>query len=794
MNEVSRHAPSWLRHFRRKRLLIPSTTLVLLLGSLAWPLPRQVTRQAPVHSVRVTDKFGQTLRIVGSDGRFKWVPLGDIDPAIIGALIATEDRSFYLHHGVSVSGIARAVRDNVRAGRVVSGASTITMQVARALRGSDRRRLSDKLLEAHLAVRLELHKPKEAILEEWLNRVSFGNRILGIGEAAEFYFGKSAEDLTLSEATLLVGLPQIPSRYNPLRHFDRALARRETVLRAAEREGVFTNDQVETIRRTVPTLASRQAVDFAAPHFVDAVRRSLGSEWANVVEVRTTVDPQLQHSVEELAKSHLRLVSPLGVSNVAAIVLDNHTGNVLAWLGSADYWDAQSLGQNDGVTALRQPGSSLKPFAYAAAFRRGLLRPESIIPDLPIQVPGAGGAFSPVNYDKKYHGPVSARTALASSYNVPAIRLAQLVTPEKILDDLHDVGFASLQRSARRYGVGLVLGNGEVTLLELARAYSSLARAGSIPDVRTVEWLLTVDGDTLLSPAPTSHQTVIDEGTAFLVTDILSDAEAREPAFGRGGPLELPFPAAAKTGTSKDYRDNVTVGYTPAHTVAVWAGNFDGSPMQRVSGISGAGPLMKAILLEIGSGGSFDVPREMAFATVCEGSGKLPGRFCRNTASRPVSRTQLPSDTCDIHVTIDYDLRTGRRATPDTPPSFRAAREFVALPEIYDEWMVEHGLERPPDSEVDNIALTILYPTDGTRYQIDPILREGWQRIALSAALSSNVTGAQWWIDGRQYQNVSDSVSWPLTAGTHRFELRGRVRDKTLHSQPVTVHVSSVQD
>ncbi|NNE34155.1 MAG: penicillin-binding protein 1C, partial [Rhodothermales bacterium] len=672
-------------------------------------------------------------------------------------------------------------------------------QVARALRNRRERNWIDKVVEAHLALRLELRLSKADILETWLNRVSFGNRLHGIQEASLFYFGKPARDLTAAEATLLVGLPQSPSRFNPLKHMDRALKRRQNVVHAAVRDSVFSSEEGAAILATVPSVSLTRPAQFRAAHFVDYVRRENAAVWQGAIEVRTTIDPTLQQTVASLASTHLETVNKLGVSNVSAVVLDNRTGNVVAYLGSEDYWSEANLGHNDGVQALRQPGSSLKPFAYAAAFRRHQLSPLSVLPDLPLQLPGTSGAFVPQNYDKRFHGPVSARTALACSYNIPAIHVAQRITPDNILNDLHSVGFASLNRSPNRYGVGIVLGNGEVTLLELARAYAALARGGEIPVIRTVDWISTTAGDTLYSTPPSSDPTVFDEEISYLITDILSDPRAREQAFGRGGPLELPFPCATKTGTSKDYRDNIAVGYTPRHTVAVWAGNFDGSPMQRVSGISGAGPLMKAIFQELGPGGSFPRPSTLVETLVCDDSGKRPGRYCRNLAVRPSTRNTVPTDTCQTHVAVVVDERTGELATRETPDQHRVEETLLKLPPVYNEWLTANGFKVLPKTGQANLSpraqAQISFPTNGSLFSIDPVLRSDFQRIELVGYVSAGVRDPTWWIDDVESGTEFSSTSWRLASGWHRFQIRGKVEGGLpIRSAEVRIFVTSAAD
>ncbi len=785
--------------------------LAAALASLAWPLPEAAERPAAL-TLRLTDRAGGLLRAVRPHGRGRPVALAEVPATARRALVATEDRRFYRHLGVDLLALGRAAWANLRAGRIVSGGSTLTMQVARLLRGdAGRRSLGAKLAEAHLALRLELRWSKDAILAAWLNRAAFGNRTRGIEAAARLYFGKPARDLTDAEATFLVGLPQSPSRYDPFRHLARAKARQRRVLAALVRAGHRTPAAAARLAAVRLTVQPPEAV-FHAPHLTEyLLQREPELAAGRVRTVRTTLDGRLQRRVERLVRGHIHLLSDATVTNAAAVVLDNATGEVLAYVGSADFWDERHQGQNDGVRMRRQPGSALKPFTYARALRDGLVTPASILADVAVQVPEAGGAFAPENYDRRYHGPVSVRTALACSYNVPAVRVARRLGAAALLETLHDAGFASLTRPPSHYGVGLTLGNGEVQLLELARAYAGLARGGTLPPVRFERHRVTARGDTLRpAPAAPTPMRTLTPALAHLVTDILRDPAARAPAFGRGGPLELPFPAAAKTGTSKDFRDNWTVGFTPRHTVAVWAGNFDGTPMQRVSGVAGAGPLFHAILRDLGSGGPFARPAHgLTSARVCPASGQRPGAFCPTARTEPFLAGTAPAaaDTCRVHRRVRLDARSGLLASPATPATHVEARVFAVHPPVFHAWMRAHGVPRPPtlthaavhaadaanawsDDVATTEALRVLYPADGTRYRRDPVLRPGYQRLHLDGAAPEGWLDVHWRVDGTRLPGPLHAATWPLAEGAHTLTLHAVAPDgQRYRSRPATVRV-----
>jgi penicillin-binding protein 1C len=783
--------------FRPCRALWTGVGAGLLLGfSLAWPLPEAARPGVSVTHIRVTDRAGGLLREVHPDGRAQPVALADVDLSVVAALVATEDRRFWRHPGVDPLALARALRQNVREGRVVSGGSTLTMQAARALRGAGGRGLADKLAEAHLALRLEARLSKAEILALWLNRAPFGNRAYGIEAAAETYFGKAARDLTPAEASFLVGLPQSPARLDPFRHPERARARQGRVLAAMHRAGAISGEE-RAAWEVLPLAVVEPRGTFRAPHLAERV---LAEASEGTVEVRTTLDLRLQAEAEAVVRAHVRALRPNRVTAGAALVLDNQTGEVLAYVGSPDFWDEGAAGQVDGVQALRQPGSALKPLTYGLALQTGRITSASVLPDLDLQVLEAGGAFSPENYDRVFHGPVSARVALASSLNVPAVRLAQMLGPDALLAAYRQAGLGSLRQQASHYGVGLTLGNGEVRMWELARTYAGLARGGTLPALRTVRWVRTASGDTLRSASRPPEPMGLSPAVAYLLTDILADPEARALGFGRGGPLELPFPAAVKTGTSKDYRDNWAVGVTPRHTVAVWVGNFDGSPMRWVSGTRGSGPLLHAILLALGPGGPFSRPGGLAEGTVCSASGARPGASCPALRRETFLAGHVPSDTCTVHRRVPIDTRTGLLAEASTPAAAVEHRAYTVYPPEYHAWMRARGLPLPPSAHAsDPLAegiqtsdrLRVEYPGSGTVFQLDPVLRPGFQRARLRGAADEGLLDVAWYVNGERLAAASAPADWTMEPGRHTLELRALSPEGArLRSRPALVTVN----
>ncbi|HYE58893.1 MAG TPA: hypothetical protein VD948_10315, partial [Rhodothermales bacterium] len=371
--------------------------------------------------------------------------------------------------------------------------------------------------------------------------------------------------------------------------------------------------------------------------------------------------------------------------------------------------------------------------------------------------------------------------------------------PPALLRALHAAGFATLDRGAETYGVGLTLGNGEVRLEDLAAAYAGLARGGLRPALRYVRWTRSARGDTLAGPSVRLTPMGLSPATAYLVTDVLSDDAARAPGFGRGGPLALPFPVAIKTGTSKDYRDNWAVGSSPRHTVAVWVGRFDGAPMRRVSGVSGAAPLLHALFLELGSGGAFAVPRGVITAEVCPHSGHRPGRACLGRRTEVFLAGTVPADTCRTHRLVALDRRTGLLADATTPVADRTVRLFTDYGPRYHGWMRAHGLPLPPTASAAAVQRTgpatasdrlrVDYPAEGARFLLDPHLRHAYQRLPLRAVAETGLLALEWHLNGRP-AGRGPRLDWPLAPGRHVAEVVAVDESgRRLRSRPVVFTV-----
>ncbi|MGC4114085.1 MAG: penicillin-binding protein 1C [Myxococcales bacterium] len=779
MRSLPPRARRWLS---RGALVAAGLALVSAAAFVLWPLPPALLAREGVVSLRFTDREGGLLRELRSreDGRSVPLPEGELPPRVVQAFLAAEDKRFFDHPGVDVRAVARAIVQNLRARRIVSGASTLTQQLARRLEPRQRT-LVGKAGEALWALRLTAHLPRERILREYLDRIPLGNSAYGIEAAAQLYFGRPAASLSAAQAALLAGLARSPARYDPYRHPETSRARMLEVLQALKATGALTADQVRAEAAAPLDLVPPERI-FKAPHLVAGLihdLKALGLDGAS--EVQTTLDPALQHDVEAMLKEELSGLAPRRVGQAAALVIDNATGEVLAYVGSADFLDEAHQGQNDGVRALRQPGSALKPFAYGYALGHGYT-PATVLSDVETHLSTPTGDYVPRNYDRRVHGPVRLRAALANSYNVPAVRLAERLGTEAVVEVLRRAGFESLSKDASHYGVGVILGNGDVNLWELARGYRGLARGGVTEPLRLVRSARDAEARGLDATPELGPRRFLTSSAAALLTDILSDEAARAPAFGLDNALRLPFPVAAKTGTSRAYVDNWTAGFTRERTVAVWVGNFDGTPMRGVSGITGAAPLFKRIMTRAMRG----VPREplvdrsrFESADICALSGKRAGPGCPSALHELFLPGTGPTEPCPMHRMVAS--ATGARTVLDVGPEFYA-------------WAHGEGLESSPVPGGGAAPYSgrgrLVLPADGDEYVVDPGVPDDAQSVPLRALAPASVTQLEVRIDGGAPFALGPPFATriPAIPGAHRIELFAPGTAEPLSSARYVVH------
>ncbi len=629
------------------------------------------------------------------------------------AAIAAEDKRFLEHHGVDWLAVARAAKQNLMAGQVVSGASTISMQLARLEAGeSGPRGYWRKLRETSRALWLEAHYSKQDILCWYLNLAPFGGPLVGVSAASHFLLGLPPERLSAAQAAVLMALPQDPARLLGSAQRPRLLARRNYILERMAAMGAINKDELTRALAEPLYLQPLPPPSVIAPHFTRALAAGLPPEAPELVP--TYLLGPLQTRINHMVKNLCQRMRHLGLEQAAVVVLRNSDRAVLAWVGSSDFYD-QEDGQVDGVVSPRQPGSALKPFVYALGLENGAWLSQPI-DDSPLLLGTNGQAFRPRDYDGRFRGRVSLRVALASSLNVPAMRMALLLPPDSVLDMLRGLGF-TLPFNAAHYGPGLALGNGEVTLLTLSNAYATMAEGGLYKPVRM--W----QGQEEAGP-----RRALGARAVALITDVLADDVSREAGFGRHGVLELPFPAAVKTGTSQHHRDNWCLGYTKDYTVGVWAGNFSGRPMQQVSGVSGAAPLWRAIMLMLHHeqpGGLPVTPPGIARIKICSVSGLAPSPQCP-TLSEELAAEPLP--VCPLHGVV---------------------------------------VGAPASS-----GLSLDMPAPGGIYMLDPDVP--LERQALHCRLQGARSGQPvvWFLDGQRLEDTAGLVlRLPLKPGLHRLRV-----------------------
>lgn len=746
-----------------KRRLLRATIGCASLFALGWwilpwavPLPEGLLKPQNVSPTFLAADGTPLRQLLTQDGQRVGapVPFEQIPPALLHATLAAEDKRFFRHSGVDLLAISRSARDNFRHGQVVSGASTITQQLIKI--SAERRKprtLLTKITEALQARRLEMTWTKEQILPEYLHRVSYGNLLTGCGGAAQGYFNKPLRDLTPAECAFLASLPQAPSRLNPFKNLKALRKRQQHVLKKMHEAGWLTGEAYE-LAITEPLKLQRGTGGFSAPHAVELLlqqQTTVATTGKLPDTFQTTIAPELQRRVEAILQHRLSLLEGKHVTQAAAVVLENATGRVLALAGSRDFFGPDS-GQINGAWAPHSPGSALKPFTYLLALERGFT-PASIIPDLPVEYTTPTGLYRPENYDRKLNGPVTLRTALGSSLNIPAVKVLQQLGGETLLlETLQNAGITTLDQAADHYGLGLTIGNAPVRLLELANAYATIARLG-----KTRPW-------TLLQPAaPASSGAesapLFQPSCCFLIADILSDNQARVLTFGPHSVIRMPFPCAVKTGTSTNYRDNWTMGFTPEFTVGVWVGNFDNTPMNQVSGVTGAGPVFREIFnhLHDTRGTSwYTPPADLVRAKVDPRNGR------RVTAQSPLvgmSREEyfLPGTLPPPALAADYQTETGRAYLP---------LEYSAWLARSDHWLTGMVALRPAEPLMTPPRITT--PLDGTVFYLDPDLRDQGQRLMLEASPE----GLQWTSPTLEIALDQDQPYARLIVGHHELVAR----------------------
>ncbi|MGC9468154.1 MAG: transglycosylase domain-containing protein [Anaerolineae bacterium] len=703
------------------------------------PSPDELREREPnFASSQIYDRNGRLLHeiIDPNAGKRTYVPIDQISPHLLLATVATEDRNFYQHGGFDPVAIVRAILYAVQEREVVSGASTITQQVARSiLLGPDavnERTVSRKIKEIILAAELTRRYSKDDILEIYVNNNNYGNLAYGVDAAARTYFGTNAAQLTLPQASFLAGIPQSPATYDPY-HGGReeALARHKVVLGLMVEAGFITVDQA------VAAAAEMDAFEFEpiytdripAPHFVvyvtQWVEQNLGAEAlykGRGLRIHTTLDPRIQRIAEEEVANGVAALAERDVGNGALIALEPSSGHILAMVGSANFYDNEQDGQVNVTLRCRQPGSAIKPLTYLAALEQGWT-PATIIWDLPVSYTDtAGNVYEPKNYDGKFRGPVSVRTALANSLNIPAVKALEFVTVDGLLEMAGRLGARSLVAPQEEcpdypydarptYGLALTLGGGEMKALELVGSYATLANGGLRMAPTPILWVEDQNGKVLIDNRQRQGEQVVAPELAYLMTHILSDTQARCQVFACPSVLELlDRPVAAKTGSTNDTRDAWTVGYTPDVAAAVWLGNNDNTPMNNVVGSSGAAPIWQAFMKRAHEPippHAFPRPAGVVEREICTLSGTEPSPYCPERRLEVFSMDNPPPESDQAWLReVEIDANSGLLANAYCRSDV-VSKVAVFLDQVQDpdgrewltQWAAENGLIIAPDRE-----------------------------------------------------------------------------------------------
>jgi penicillin-binding protein 1C len=744
-------------------------------GAALWLGDLRAGLVAPEPSLLLSDRRGDFLaEIPGAGDALGYWPLPAALPErIVRATLETEDRRFWEHAGVSPRSLARALWQDLRNLRVVSGGSTLAMQTAR-LQTPGRRTLLRKVKEMAEALLLVSRHGHERVLCQYLTLAPYGHRVRGVARASRLYFDKPVEDLSWAQAAFLAALPQAPGRMDPYdpEGLARATRRAHRILRTLHQRGVISVDELAQALRADLGLAPRPRRRPEALHAALALaRRSAGFRG----HVRaTTLDLEVQAIAARLATENLARLRDREAGNTAVLVVRIEDGAVLAHVGSSDYFDEGERGAIDYAAVPRSPGSALKPFVYAAALESGRFTAASELEDTPLDLAAEdGAAFRPENANRQYFGPMLLRQALANSRNIPALRVTAELTPGRVRELLGRLGFAAAGGTGEDPGLGIAIGALPASLEELAAAYLALARGGvAAPLLRFAD-----------EPAPEPRR-ILPAEVAGLVTDILADPEARRPGFPAGGPLDFDHAVTVKTGTSQGFRDSWAIASSDRLLVAVWVGRHDRQRMAEVTGAAGAAPLAHALMEAVmplvaphrPPALAFPQPEGLRTRTVCSLSGRLAGKGCPHARVESFLAGTEPVEGCAWHRKVAIDSRNGLRAGPTCPPGAVVRRDLLDLPERYAGWARAQRLavaplresplcprpEAPPE-------VVLLEPRPSARFLVDPESPRELSTIRFAARVSPADEPVVFLVDGVPVAKVAypHVFRWPAERGTH---------------------------
>lgn len=764
LRTIIRSTAEYLRdHTRFRHMALYAGLVVAALCILNWiifPLP--LDRLHLSSSSFVFSREGRILnRFTSPDGYWRLpVSLEQVSPLLVKSVLTVEDRWFYWHPGVNPVALASAAVANTRAGRIVRGGSTISMQVARMMEPKERT-VANKIVETCRALQLEMRYSKRELLELYFNMAPYGGNIEGVGAASYLYFGKSPAQLSLSEVAILTALPASPTRFRPDKDLDLCAARRSKVLATLSRSGIISSSEYEqALKEEIPII--RTSAPVAAPHFCQMVMASR----QKASRINSTIDYRLQITCERLARNYQYQLVEKGIHNLSALVLDNRTGELLALIGSADFGDIEHHGQVNGALAPRSPGSALKPFVYALGFEKGAITPALKLEDLPINY----GGYTPVNYDEQFNGIVSTSDALVQSLNVPAVNLTSRVGLTTLTGALKAGGISTLTRKDADYGLPLILGSCEVNLIELSNLYATLARGGDHLPVRVHAGASDIRPTRVFSPQ-----------AAFLVTQILT--ELKRPDLPTSWEFTPNLPRVAwKTGTSYGRKDAWAIGYDPDYTVGVWAGNFSAEGSVAIVGADISAPLMFDIFNQIRPHGQnhwFEMPPGIELRAVCAVSGQAAGENCPDRIGDYFIPGVSPVTVCSVHRKMQIDDKTAH-ALCTRCAAGRQVKEVVIenWPPRMSAWLLSKGLmaavpAHNPDcrGELAGDGPMITSPERDALFIVRPSAPIAYQQILFEASAPADADRVHWFLDGQLFASAKagNGVFYAPVSGKHEL-------------------------